>query len=86
MVHFRFDDKKCILPLDVEENRPTKCLKCLDVCPAALLMFVPMGKKHNNKPPEQFKIHMVFNALSGNYCPQCLKCVEICPAQAIKIT
>ena len=85
MVKFKYDPQKCDLPYDPEELRPTKCLKCLQVCPYNLLMFVPLKEKDIDGAPKKFKIHMVFKSLSDKYCRDCLKCVEICPVQAIKI-
>ncbi len=85
MVKFQFDPSKCILPYDANELRPTKCLKCLDVCPASLLMFRPLKEKDEFGAPKFFEIHMIFKAYSKKFCPDCLKCVDICPEQAIKI-
>lgn len=85
MVRFKFDSKKCDLPYDPNELRPTKCLKCLEVCPHSLLMFKPLKEKDDDGAPVKFEIHMVFKSYANTFCPDCLKCVEICPFQAIKI-
>ena len=86
MVKFYFDLEKCDLPYDPNENRPTTCLKCLEVCPYALLMFRTMKEKGENGIPLRYDIHMTFKSYANKYCPDCLKCVEVCPSQAIKIT
>jgi len=85
MVKFRYFPEKCELPLDIEENRPTTCLKCLDACPNSLLMFKPMKDKDENGAPLRYEIYMTFKAYGNKYCADCMKCVEICPSQAIKI-
>ena len=85
MVKFRFDPTKCILPYDPNEYRPTKCLKCLDVCPGSLLMFRPLKEKNEDGAPKTFEIHMIFKAYADKFCSDCLKCVNICPEQAIEI-
>ena len=86
MVKFEYDLEKCDLPFDPEQNSPAKCLKCLEVCPGSLLMFVPMKAKRKEFFPERYKISMIFKAYAAKFCPDCLKCVEECPSQAIKIT
>ncbi len=85
MVKFKYNSKKCDLPYEPEELRPTKCLKCLEVCPHNLLMFVPLKEKDRDGAPKKFKIHMIFKSFAKKFCPGCLKCVEICPTQAIRI-
>lgn len=84
-VKFEFNPKKCDLPYDPEELRPTKCLKCLEACPHNLLMFRPLKAKDEDGAPIKFEIHMVFKSFANKHCPDCLKCAEICPSQAIKI-
>jgi len=88
IVKFQFDPNRCVLPYDPSELRPTKCLKCLDVCPNSLIMFRPLVEKderEKGEDPKFFEIYMVFKAYGAKYCPECLKCVEICPEQAITI-
>ncbi len=85
MVKFKYDPKKCDLPYDPIEYYPINCLKCLEVCPHALLMFRPMKKKNEDGTPVRYEIHMTFKYYGKKYCPDCLKCVEVCPSQAIKI-
>jgi len=85
MVKFKFNPEKCELPHDSNENRPTKCLKCLEICPHSLLLFRPMKKKGKDGAPLMHEIHMTFKAYAAKFCPDCLKCVEECPSQAIKI-
>ncbi len=86
MVKFKYNHKKCDLPYDPAELRPTKCLKCLDICPKSLLMFIPFKKKDKDGAPVRFEIHMIFKSFADKFCPDCMKCVEICPSQAIKIS
>jgi len=85
MVKFQFDQTKCILPYDPEELRPTKCLKCLDVCPNSLLIFRPLKEKDKEGNPVKFEIYMTFRTYGKKFCPDCLKCVNICPEKALKI-
>jgi len=85
MVKFYYDPEKCDLPLDIKENRPIKCLKCLDACPYSLIMFRPMKKMSEDGAPLRYEIYMTFKAYSKELCPNCLKCVKICPSQAINI-
>lgn len=85
MFKFKYDPEKCDLPFDPNENRPTNCLKCLEVCPNSLLMFIPMKEKRDDGAPKRYKITMIFKAYGKKFCPDCLKCVEICPSQAITI-
>ncbi|MFX0186222.1 MAG: 4Fe-4S dicluster domain-containing protein [Candidatus Hodarchaeota archaeon] len=85
MVKFYYDNKKCELLYDQAEYRPTKCLKCLDICPYSLLMFVPMKEMRKDGAPSKFKIHLTFRSYADKFCPECLKCVEECPSNAIKI-
>ena len=79
---------KCDLPNDPNENRPTQCMKCLDICPHSLLLFRPVGLKlkKGGPPPERYKIKMTLKEYAKKFCPDCLKCVEICPSEAINIT
>jgi len=86
MVKFKYNPKKCDLPYDPAELRPTKCLKCLEVCPKSLLMFRPLKMKDNNGTPVRFEIHMLFKSYADIFCPDCMKCVDICPSQAIEIS
>lgn len=85
IVKFLFDSNKCILPYDPSELRPTKCLRCLEVCPNSLIMFRPLKEKDKNGAPKFFEIYMPFKSYGKKYCPNCLKCVDICPEQAIEI-
>ncbi|MEM3563584.1 MAG: 4Fe-4S dicluster domain-containing protein [Candidatus Jordarchaeaceae archaeon] len=86
MVKFQYNPQKCYLPHAPSENRPTKCLKCLDLCPHSLLMFKPTKEKSGDGAPIRYEIYLTFKAYANKYCPQCLKCAENCPNQAIKIS
>lgn len=85
MVKFKFDQTKCILPYDPEELRPTKCLKCLDVCPNSLLIFRPLKEKSEDGAPVKFEIYMTFRSYGNKFCPDCLRCVNICPEKALEL-
>ena len=85
MVKFYYDPKKCELPYDPSERRPTHGQGCLDVCHKSLLIFKQMKMKREDGAPSRFEIHMTFKSYAKKFCPDCLKCVEVCPSQAIKI-
>lgn len=85
MVKFIFNSKKCVLPYNPEENRPTKCLKCLEACPNSLLMFRPLKDKDKNGAPINYEIYLEFKSYADKFCPECLKCVNVCPENALTI-
>lgn len=85
MVKFVYDAERCVLPHDPEKLRPTVCLKCIEACPKALLMFRPLKEKGADGSPVRYEIYMTFRSQASKYCPSCLKCVEVCPKKAIQI-
>jgi ferredoxin len=85
MVKFLYDPEKCELPYDDNLKRPSKCLKCLEICPYSLIMFRPMKEVAKDGSPLRYEIYMTFKSKGDNYCPDCQKCVEICPNKAIEI-
>jgi len=84
-VKFIYDGKKCFLPYDPEQRRPTRCLKCIEACPKSLLMFRPTKEKGPDGSPVKYEIYMTFRSQADKYCPSCLKCVEVCPEGAIQV-
>lgn len=60
---------------------PKKCMKCIKICPAKILVLKPLGTKSLSDYVEEWKIVTIFKEL----CNGCMKCAEICPNKYIKI-
>lgn len=68
----KIDNNKC--------KNPDKCMKCVQVCPAKVLLLKPIIEKRSSYAKE-VEIKAVFKDI----CNGCMECVEICPEQCISV-
>lgn len=62
-------------------TNPEKCLKCVQACPAYVLVLKPIGTKKMSDYVEKWGIRAIFK----DRCDGCMECVEICPEKCISI-
>lgn len=62
-------------------TNPESCLKCIQACPAYILVLKPIGTKKMSEYVKKWEIRAIFK----DRCNGCMKCVEICPEQCIRI-
>ena len=68
----KIDNNKC--------KNPDKCMKCVQVCPAKVLVLKPLKEKKRSYT-KSVEIKAVFKDM----CNGCMECVEICPEQCILV-
>jgi len=72
--NIEIDQDRCISPMN--------CGKCLQACPAVVLLCIPTyNEKFRECHDDDFQV-MVHNRPA---CTGCMKCVEVCPEDCIRI-
>lgn len=60
---------------------PLRCKKCLDICPAKVIILKPVNSKGSYSDLKTWRLSMIFKT----FCNGCLKCVEVCEKKYILV-
>ena len=71
------------MKIKIDNNQcknPDNCMKCVQVCPAKVLVLKPIIEKKRS-----YVKTCEIKALFRDMCNGCMECVEICPEKCISI-